>query len=131
MQAMASPPLRRRVLAGLTRSGLLAALRQADGSIGVRELAETVGLHPNSVREQLGQLVDGGRVSRSIAPLVGRGRPSFRYVAEPEDGDPDPNAYRELARVLADAIDCIVKLLDEAGDLCAAHLGRREGAVDG
>ncbi|MBF6604614.1 MAG: MarR family transcriptional regulator [Chloroflexi bacterium] len=104
MQAMSSPQHRHRVLAGLTRSRLLAVLRQADGPVGVRELAETVGLHPNSVREQLDQLVDAGLVARSIAPSAGRGRPSLRYVAEPEDGDPDPSAYRELARVLADQL---------------------------
>jgi predicted ArsR family transcriptional regulator len=150
MQAMVSPPLRRRVLAGLTRSRLLAVLRQADGPVGVRELAETVGLHPNSVREQLDQLVDAGLVVRSIAPPAGRGRPGLRYVGVPEDEDPDPNAYRELARVLADqlglqpdlvaaatgagqrwgrtmaadvaptpaaadAVDCLVTLLDDAG----------------
>lgn len=104
MQAMTSSQDRHRLLAGLTRSRLLAVLRQADGSVGVRELAETVGLHPNSVREQLDQLVDAGLVARSIAPPVGRGRPGLRYAAEPEDGDPDPNAYRELARVLADQL---------------------------
>lgn len=104
MQAMASPQHRHRVLAGLTRSRLLAILRQADGPVGVRELAETVGLHTNSVREQLDQLVDAGLVARSIAPPAGRGRPGLRYVAAPEDGDPDPNAYRELARVLADQL---------------------------
>ena len=101
---MASPQRRHRVLAGLTRSRLLAVLRQADGPIGVRDLAETVGLHPNSVREQLDQLVEVGLASRSIAPPAGRGRPGLRYAAEPESGDPDPNAYRQLARVLADGL---------------------------
>ena len=103
---MASPQHRHRVLAGLTRSRLLAVLRQADGPVGVRELAETVGLHPNSVREQLDQLVDAGLVARSVAQPAGRGRPGLRYVAEPEDGDPDPNpnAYRELAGVLAEQL---------------------------
>jgi predicted ArsR family transcriptional regulator len=166
MQAMASTHQRHRVLAGLTRSRLLAVLRQADGPVGVRELAETVGLHPNSVREQLDQLVDAGLVSRSIAPPAGRGRPGLRYVAAPDQGDPDPNAYRELAGVLADqlalqpdpvaaatdagerwgrtmaadvtltlaaadAVDRVVKLLDEAGDLCVAHIGTREVPAGG
>lgn len=104
MQAMASPQHRHRVLAGLTRSRLLAVLRQADGPAGVRELAETVGLHPNSVREQLDQLVDAGLVARSVAQPAGRGRPGLRYIAEAEDGDPEPSAYRELARVLTDQL---------------------------
>ena len=104
MQAMASLQHRHRVLAGLTRSRLLSVLRQADGPVGVRELAETVGLHPNSVREQLDQLVDAGLVVRRVAPPAGRGRPGLRYTAGPDADDPDPNAYRELAQVLADAL---------------------------
>jgi predicted ArsR family transcriptional regulator len=101
---MTSPEHRHRVLAGHTRSRLLAVLRQADGPVGVRELAETVGLHPNSVRQQLDQLVEAGLVVRSTAAPAGRGRPGLRYVAAPGDGDPDANAYRELARVLADEL---------------------------
>lgn len=104
MQAMTSPQHRHRVLAGLTRARLLAALRQADGPAGVRQLAETVGLHPNSVREQLDQLVDTGLVVRHVAPPVGRGRPSMLYAAGPDADDPDPNAYRELAAILADEL---------------------------
>lgn len=104
MQAMASQQRRHRVLAGLTRTRLLTVLRQANGPVGVRELAQTVGLHPNSVRNQLDQLVDAGLVIRSVAAPVGRGRPGLRYVAGPAADDPDPGAYRELAQVLADAL---------------------------
>ncbi len=101
---MTSPQHRHRVLAGFTRSRLLAALRQADGPVRVRELAEAVGLHPNSVREQLDQLVDAGLTIRSVGPPAGRGRPGLLYAAGPDADDPDPNAYRELAQVLADAL---------------------------
>ena len=104
MQAMTSPQRRHRVLAGLTRSRLLAVLRQADGPVGVRELAESVGLHPNSVREQLDQLVDAELVVRRVAPPAGRGRPGLLYAAGPDADGPDPSAYRELAQVLADAL---------------------------
>jgi len=97
-------------------------LRQADGPVGVRELAEIVGLHPNSVREQLDQLVGVGLVARSIAPPAGRGRPGMRYVAEPENGDPDPSAYRDLARVLADEL---ARQPDAAGS--ATQAGERWG----
>lgn len=101
---MTSPQHRHRVLAGLTRSRLLAVLRQADGPVGVRKLAESVGLHPNSVREQLDHLVDAGLVVRRVAPPAGRGRPSLLYAAGPDTDDPDPDAYRELAQVLSDAM---------------------------
>jgi predicted ArsR family transcriptional regulator len=102
--SMTSPLLRHRVLAGLTRSRILAVLRHTDGAVGVREVARVVGLHPNSVRDQLDLLVDAGLVTRSTARPAGRGRPSYRYTAVPEPGDPDANAYRELARVLADEL---------------------------
>lgn len=104
MQTMTSLQHRHRVLAGLTRSRLLAVLRQADGPVGVRALAEAVGLHPNSVREQLDQLVDAGLVVRRVAPPAGRGRPGLLYAAGPDADDPDPNPYRELAGILADEL---------------------------
>ena len=125
---MRSPQHRHRVLAGLTRSRLLAVLRQADDPVGVRELAETVGLHPNSVREQLDQLVDAGLVARGIAPPAGRGRPGLRYVAAPGDGDPDSNAYRELARVLADQL--ALQLEAAAVAVAAGERWGRAMAVD-
>ena len=58
-KAMTSPQHRHRVRR-VHSLEILAALRQADGPVRVRELAEAVGLHPNSVREQLDQLVDAG-----------------------------------------------------------------------
>ena len=59
------------VLLGLTRSRLLAALEQADRPMGVRDLAASIGLHPNSVREQLQLLMDAGLVvSESTTPRM-------------------------------------------------------------
>jgi predicted ArsR family transcriptional regulator len=101
---MTSPLLRHRVLAGLTRSRILAVLHQADGPVGVRDVARAVGLHPNSVRQQLDLLVEAGLVARTTASPAGRGRPGLRYTALPEHEDPDESAYRELARVLADEL---------------------------
>lgn len=92
-----------RVLGGLTRSRLLDVLRGAGLPLGVRDLAERVGLHPNSVREQLDLLVSAGLVERQAGAPAGRGRPSFRYQALASD-DEDVAPYRELARVLADEL---------------------------
>lgn len=92
-------PERHRLLSGITRSRLLAVLREAAGPLSVRELAAAVGLHPNSVREQLEPLVGGGLVTRSRGAPIGRGRPSLRYAAVPAHDDAAP--FRELARVLA------------------------------
>jgi predicted ArsR family transcriptional regulator len=98
---MTSAYERHRVLAGISRSRLLAVLRQAMGPMGIRELADAVDLHPNTAREHLDQLVDAGLVTREHAAPTGRGRPGLRYRAEPGATDDDPHAYRALASVLA------------------------------
>lgn len=69
--------------------------------MGVRELADAVDLHPNTAREHLDQLVSAHLVTRAPAEPSGRGRPGLRYQAVPNDVDEDPQAYRELAGVLA------------------------------
>lgn len=102
MQAMTAAHHRHRLLAGLTRSRLLAVLRDSGGPMEIRELADAVGLHPNSVREQLARLADAGYVGTEAAPPSGRGRPRLRYVARPEGDEQAP--YRALAGVLAEEL---------------------------
>lgn len=109
-------PRHHRLLAGVTRSRLLAVLQGADAPLAVRELANAVGLHPNSVREQLELLVDAGLVARTAGAPSGRGRPSLRYTAiATTDEDADP--YRQLAQVLAEEL---ASLPDPAGVAAAA-----------
>ena len=72
--------------------------------MGVRELAEAVGLHPNTVRQHLDQLVEAGLAVRNATPPIGRGRPPLRYAAEPGSDEQDPAAYRVLAGVLAEQL---------------------------
>jgi predicted ArsR family transcriptional regulator len=103
MQAMTTSHRRHRILGGFTRSRLLDVLRTAALPLGVRDLAERVGLHPNSVREQLDLLVAAGLVERQTGAPAGRGRPSLRYRAL-ATSDEDAVPYRELARVLADEL---------------------------
>lgn len=102
MQVMSpsDDPDRHVVLADPTRRATLAALEAAPGPLGVRELADALGLHVNSVREQLRRLDRAGLVTVSRAAPVDRGRPGLRYtrVAEPED------PYRLLAFALADQV---------------------------
>jgi predicted ArsR family transcriptional regulator len=101
---MGSPQQRHRVLAGISRSRLLTLLGRSARPMGVRELAEAVGLHPNTVRQHLDQLVEAGLAVRDTAPPIGRGRPALRYAAEPGSDEPDPVAYRALAGVLAEQV---------------------------
>ena len=111
---------RHRLLAGLTRSRLLALLRDSGGPMEIRELADAVGLHPNSVREQLARLADAGLVATEAAPPSGRGRPRLRYGARPEGDKQAP--YRALAGVLAEELG---RMADPATR--AAEAGERWG----
>ena len=87
-------------LADPTRRALVHALREAAVPLGVGDLAGAVGLHPNSVREQMRRLEAAGLVRVSYAAPSGRGRPGLRFGLVPEPEDP----YRVLAGVLADQV---------------------------
>jgi predicted ArsR family transcriptional regulator len=91
---------RHAVLADPTRSALLDVLREAGVPLGVGDLAGTLGLHPNSVREQMRRLEGAGLVRVSRAAPSGRGRPGLRFVLAPGSEDP----YRVLAGALADQV---------------------------
>lgn len=62
------------------RAAVLAALG-AQGAGTVRALAQITGLHVNTLREHLDQLVASGHVRRSRVPTGGRGRPPWAYDA--------------------------------------------------
>jgi predicted ArsR family transcriptional regulator len=82
------------------RAQVLAALRRG-GPRTVTALAAALGLHPNTVREHLDGLVELGLASREQAPSSGRGRPAWRYTAEPEHVPAAARDYAALATVLA------------------------------
>lgn len=100
---------RQRALAALaapSRGRLLEVLRRSNRPLGIRELAGELGLHPNTVREHLRQLIEAGLVSRSVSPPAGRGRPSLRFVANADSAvDEDPQPYRALAGILAEELE--------------------------
>jgi predicted ArsR family transcriptional regulator len=159
MQAM--PPLdRNTALADPSRRALLAALRRSGTTQDVRSLAASVGLHPNSAREQLAHLADAGLVRVTTAAPSGRGRPGLRYQAVPEStsepfrllttaladglaGVPEASAVsaaagerwgRDAAATLpptapAQALDAVVRLMDEAGFAPAVDDGSPDGTV--
>jgi predicted ArsR family transcriptional regulator len=119
---MGSPQQRHRVLAGMSRARLLTVLGRSARPMGVRELAEAVDLHPNTVRQHLDQLVEAGLTVRDTAPPIGRGRPALRYAAEPGSDEQDPAPYRALAGVLAEQLG---RLPDSVG--VAREAGERWG----
>ena len=60
---------------------VLAALAQRNSPTTLAELAETTGLHENTLRGHLDALHQAGHVSRLRATPSGRGRPAWSYVA--------------------------------------------------
>ncbi len=97
-------PDRHRILAGATRARILESLRRSPAPRGVRSLADEMGLHPNSVREQLDLLARAGMVAVETARPAGRGRPSLLYRARPGSGEADAPHYRDLARLLVEEV---------------------------
>jgi predicted ArsR family transcriptional regulator len=93
-----------RVLAGVSRVAVLQALRVNAGSLDVQAIAEQVGLHTNTVRSHLDQLMEAGLVESAIQERTTPGRPRllFRATATPGDGPQD--SYKVLAEILASAI---------------------------
>lgn len=139
MQGMSLEQQRLRVLASVSRSRLLTVLRASDRPMGIAELAAAVGLHPNTTREHLDQLVRVGIVRRETAPAAGRGRPGLRYSAVPDEAVADRSApYRSLAAVLAaeladrsDTADASIGAGERWGRTAVqATSGERSAAVD-
>jgi predicted ArsR family transcriptional regulator len=111
-----------RALAGASRVRVLEALR-LNGSATVLELAELVGLAPNTVRLHLDQLVDAALVARARAEPTGRGRPREVYTAV-AGADVTEGAYRELARLLAETLASV----GPAAEPAAMATGRTWGS---
>lgn len=90
---------RHQILASASRTAVLTVLREADGPVGVGEVADAVGLHPNTVRGHLDLLVDAGFAHSSTEAPQGPGRPRIVYTATTVQDD--ESNYRLLAEVLA------------------------------
>lgn len=79
---------------------VLELLDSAPGPTTATTLARSAGLHPNTIREQLGHLAESGLVTRQRAAVAGRGRPSWLYAPAREHGEAG-GEYAGLATVLA------------------------------
>ncbi len=130
---MESPEQRHRVLAGISRSRILQVLGRSAQPMAIRDLAEALNLHPNTVRQHLDQLVEVGLVTSAAASPTGRGRPAYLYAATPGSDELDPEAYKKLARVLAEQLtrssDGTLMAL-AAGEQWGRGLVREAGAPD-
>jgi predicted ArsR family transcriptional regulator len=106
MTAMSDQPLTdpSPAVLGESRGRVLDVLRAIAGPAGVQEIAERVGLHPNTARFHLDGLVDAGLAERQAeGQAEGRGRPGrprMTYVATPSDVPAGQRSYRLLAEML-------------------------------
>jgi predicted ArsR family transcriptional regulator len=89
---------------GESRARVLDLLRFAGRPLGVREVAEQTGLHPNTARFHLDALVGAGLATRNAQPRPSPGRRSLAYQARDGDGSAGRRRYRLLAEMLTSMI---------------------------
>lgn len=92
-------PATRPVL-GESRARVLDVLRAAGDPVGVQDVAEQVGLHPNTTRFHLDGLVDAGLAERHTEDRTQPGRPRTVYAAGAADVPAGQRSYRLLAEML-------------------------------
>jgi len=116
--------LTHRALADVSRFRMLEELR-VRGPLDSRQLGWLVGLHPNTVRSHVEQLIEAGLVEATTAAAAGRGRPRVLYQAVREGSAPQLSGYRLLAQILAGYLastDRPQAIAEEAGRAWGAYL---------
>ncbi len=110
---------------GRSRADVLDRLRAADGALGVREVAQRTGLHPNTARFHLEALTEAGLAVRETEDRETPGRPRIGYRAA-ADGPAGRRRYRLLAEMLTSLIAGIMpspgKAAEDAGREWGAYL---------
>ena len=97
-----SDPDAHRVLASVSRVAVLEVLRRSGRPLAVLELAEIMGLHPNTLRKHLELLLRHGHVERLREESGKPGRPRQVYaLTDLTDGAAPQRNYRMLASVMA------------------------------
>lgn len=83
--------------AGERRQAILEVLAGTAEPLAVEDIADRLGVRPNTVRGHLEILLASGRVQRDSLPAAGRGRPRWVYRIATRG----PSPYEFLARSLA------------------------------
>jgi len=89
-----------KALGDISRFRILEELRN-QGALDSRQLGRLVGLHPNTVRSHVDQLIEAGLVRTVTAPAAGRGRPRVLYEPIADGAPAHQSGYRLLAQILA------------------------------
>ena len=104
------------------RQTILEALTSAHDGLDTNQLAERLGLHPNTVRWHLGVLTDAGLVEAIPERRRGRGRPSIVHRLTGEGIARSRDEYRLLATMLTGLVAA-----DRDGEARAYETGLRWG----
>ena len=114
---------------GQSRARVLELLRGAGSPLGVQEVADRTGLHPNTARFHLDGLVEAGLATREPQARATPGRPSMTYRAADDGGPTGGRRYRLLAEMLTSLIAATMpdpgKAAVEAGREWGAYLAEQ------
>jgi predicted ArsR family transcriptional regulator len=86
------------------RDDVLRVLKAAHSPTSIATIADTLDVHPNTVRFHLDTLVSTGRVEQVASGRKGPGRPALMYRATRRMDPGGPRHYRLLAEILAVAL---------------------------
>lgn len=108
---------------GRSRADVLEMLRAAEGPLGVKEVAQGMGLHPNTARFHLEALVEAGLAARETEGRETPGRPriGYRAIADSPSG-------RRRYRLLAEMLTTMIATAMPKPDKAAEDVGREWGA---
>jgi predicted ArsR family transcriptional regulator len=125
---------RHRALSDTRRVALLGVLKASSGALDAHALADSVGLHVNTVRWHLRILTEAGLVVEETTPSRARGRPRHTYRVTDEALSGDLGRFGLLAEVLVDALahrgPDVTGTLEEAGRVRGQSLVRRRFGDD-
>jgi predicted ArsR family transcriptional regulator len=111
------------------RDEVLGLVHQAAQAIGVAEVADRLGIHPNTARFHLEALTGAGFLERTYDKPSGRGRPRVGYRARPGLARGRTRRYRMLAEILLGQLatrnDAPAAAAADAGHSWGAHLVSR------
>jgi predicted ArsR family transcriptional regulator len=108
---------------GRSRADVLDMLRAAGGPLGVRDVAQRTGLHPNTARFHLEALTEAGLAVRETEDRETPGRPRIGYRAAA-----DPPAGRRRYRLLAEMLTSLIAATMPQPGSAAEDAGREWGA---
>jgi predicted ArsR family transcriptional regulator len=109
---------------GQSRARVLEMLRAAASPLGVQQIAERMGVHPNTARFHLDALTDAGLAVREPLPRATPGRPGMAYRAVDGGGPAGQRRYRLLAEMLTSLITGMMPDPGEAAVRAGQEWGR-------